>query len=303
SDMLAANGFYECMSLSLSNSAYYTGESAVFPIDRERIVYVHNTANQGLDCLRPTLLFGLLEAVRNNQNRQKANLRLFEFGKVYEAQPDVAGGAETYRLCVAMTGAYAAESWHPSSKKWVDFYTLKSYVANLLTRLGISGFQESTVQQQGFQYALRYHRGPQELVTFGAVHPALLKKMDVKNAVYYADFHFEHLLKALASNRIQYAETNRFPAVRRDLALVLDEGVTFGEIKQLAGRTVKKLLKEVNLFDVFEEESRLGPGKKSYAVSFVFEDPDKTLQDKEIEAVMGQLQQAFEGKLGAVVRR
>ncbi|HMX38735.1 MAG TPA: phenylalanine--tRNA ligase subunit beta [Saprospiraceae bacterium] len=303
SDMLAANGFYECMSLSLSNSAYYTGESAVFPIDRERIVYVHNTANQGLDCLRPPLLFGLLEAVRNNQNRQKANLRLFEFGKVYEAQPDVAGGAETYRLCVAMTGAYAAESWHPSSKKWVDFYTLKSYVANLLTRLGISGFQESTVQQQGFQYALRYHRGPQELVTFGAVHPALLKKMDVKNAVYYADFHFEHLLKALASNRIQYAETNRFPAVRRDLALVLDEGVTFGEIKQLAGRTVKKLLKEVNLFDVFEEESRLGPGKKSYAVSFVFEDPDKTLQDKEIEAVMGQLQQAFEGKLGAVVRR
>lgn len=306
SDLLAANGFHECMGLSLSNSAYYTGESAVFPIDKKRIVYVHNTANQGLDCMRPTLLFGLLEAVRNNQNRQKANLRLFEFGKVYESQSSKwkAGESETYRLCLAITGTYAPESWqHISSKESVDFYTLKAWVGNLLTRLGISGFQESTVQQQGFRYALRYHRGPQELVTFGAVHPALLKKMDVKNAVYYADFHFEHLLKALASNRIQYAEVNRFPTVRRDLALVLDQGVSFGEIRQLAGRTVKKLLKEVNLFDVFEDEAKLGAGKKSYAVSFVFEDPDKTLQDKEVEAVMGQLEQVFEQKLGATIRK
>lgn len=300
-DFLAANGFNECMGLSLSNSAYYTGEVAVFPVEKEQLVFVHNTANQGLDCMRPTMLFGALEAVRNNQNRQHPDLRLFEFGKSYARSGEKF--TETYRLAALITGAHDAESWQPSAKKAADFYTLKTYVANLLARLGVSGFQETTVQEDGFQYALRYHRGPQELVTFGAVQPALLKKMDVKNAVYYADFHFENVLKALASNRIQYAELNRFPSVRRDLALVVDQSVTFGDIRQLAGRTVKKLLKEVNLFDVFEDEAKLGAGKKSYAVSFVFEDPEKTLQDKEVEAVMGQLVGVFEGKLGAMVRK
>lgn len=300
-DFLAANGFNECMGLSLSNSAYYTGEAAVFPVEKEQLVFVHNTANQGLDCMRPTMLFGALEAVRNNQNRQHPDLRLFEFGKSYARSGEKF--TETYRLAALITGAHDAESWQPSAKKAADFYTLKTYVANLLARLGVSGFQETTVQEDGFQYALRYHRGPQELVTFGAVQPALLKKMDVKNAVYYADFHFENVLKALASNRIQYAELNRFPSVRRDLALVVDQSVTFGDIRQLAGRTVKKLLKEVNLFDVFEDEAKLGAGKKSYAVSFVFEDPEKTLQDKEVEAVMGQLVGVFEGKLGAMVRK
>lgn len=300
-DFLAANGFNECMGLSLSNSAYYTGEAAVFPVEKEQLVFVHNTANQGLDCMRPTMLFGALEAVRNNQNRQNPDLRLFEFGKTYSRSGEKF--TETYRLAALITGAHDAESWQPSAKKAADFYTLKTYVANLLARLGVSGFQETTVQEDGFQYALRYHRGPQELVTFGAVQLALLKKMDVKNAVYYADFHFENVLKALASNRIQYAELNRFPSVRRDLALVVDQSITFGDIRQLAGRTVKKLLKEVNLFDVFEDEAKLGAGKKSYAVSFVFEDPEKTLQDKEVESVMGQLVGVFEGKLGAQIRK
>jgi len=319
-DFLSANGFNECMGLSLSNSAYYTGEAAVFPLEKEQLVFVHNTANQGLDCMRPTMLFGLLEAVRNNQNRQNPDLRLFEFGKTYRTadggRQTVDGFAETLRLSLLVTGAHGTESWQPSAKKAADVFTLKTYVTNLLARLGVSGFQETSLTPQptdesvgnvgemsAFQYALRYHRGPQELVTFGAVQPALLKKMDVKNAVYYADFHFENILKALASNKIQYAELNRYPSVRRDLALVLDQSVTFGDIRQLAGRTVKKLLKEVNLFDVFEDEAKLGAGKKSYAVSFVFEDPERTLQDKEVEAAMGMLVGVFEGKLGAVVRK
>lgn len=306
-DFLAANGFNESMGLSLSNSAYYTGDTAVFPVEKEQLVFVHNTANQGLDCMRPTLLFGGLEAVRNNQNRQNADLRLFEFGKTYRtldaSKQTIEGFSEVLRLSVLVTGAHDAESWQPSTKKTVDFYTLKTYVSNLLARLGVTGFQETAVQEGAFQYALRYHRGPQELVTFGSVQPALLKKMDVKNAVFYADFHFENVLKALASNKIQYAELNRFPSVRRDLALVLDQSVTFGDIRQLAGRTVKKLLKDVNLFDVFEDEAKLGAGKKSYAVSFVFEDPEKTLQDKDIDAAMGQLVGVFETKLGAQIRR
>ncbi len=308
-DFLAANGFNECMGMSLSNSAYYLGPEAPFPMGKEQLVFIHNSANQGLDCMRPSLLFSGLEAIQRNQNRQNPDLRLFEFGKSYLRrtvggdQPAESGFSETYRLSVILTGAHAGESWQPTAKKTVDFYTLKSVVQNLLTRLGISGYQEAVIQETPFRYALKYHRGTQELVTFGAVLPAVLKKMDIKNPVFFADFHFENALKVLAGNKIQFTELNKFPTVRRDLALVLDRGVSFGEIRQLANKTAKKMLKEVNLFDVFEDEQKLGADKKSYAVSFAFEDPEKTLQDKEIDYLMQQLQQAFETKLNATIRK
>lgn len=309
SDFLAANGFNEAMSMSLSNSAYYTGDQAVLSFPAEQLAYLHNTANQGLDCMRPSLIMGMLESVRHNQNRQNPDLRLFEFGKIYrrtaadEKSGLIDGFQETQRLCVLLTGARQSESWQPAAKAKVDFYTLKSYIQNLLTRLGIVGFQESNWSESPFQYALRCHRGPRELVTFGAVEPALLRKMEIKNAVFYADFHVENLIDALKNNQIQYVEVNKFPIVRRDLALVLDQKVAFGDIRQLAAKTVKKLLREVNLFDVFEDETKIGAGKKSYAVSFTFEDAEKTLQDKDIDAVMSQLQTAFESKLGAIVRK
>jgi phenylalanyl-tRNA synthetase beta chain len=304
-DFLASNGFNECMSLSLTNSAHYLGDGAVFPMEKEQLVFIHNSANQGLDCMRPTMLFSSLDTVQRNQNRQNPDLRLFEFGKTFQRFA-IEGGrstTEVARLAVTMTGAHAPESWQPGAKKTVDFYTLKAYVGNLLARLGISGYQETVLQEAPYQYAVKYHRGTQELVTLGAIQPSILKKMDIKNPVFFADFNFENVLKALGNNKIQFEELNRFPVVRRDLALVIDKGVTFGEIRQLATRTAKKLLKEVNLFDVFEDESKLGEGKKSYAVSFTFEDPEKTLQDKEIDAMMGQLTGVFEGKLGAQIRK
>jgi phenylalanyl-tRNA synthetase beta chain len=121
--------------------------------------------------------------------------------------------------------------------------------------------------------------------------------------VFFADFNFENVLKAVTSNKIQFVELNRFPSVRRDLALVLDRSVTFADIRQLANKTAKKLLTSVNLFDVFEDEQKLGAGKKSCAVSFIFEDPEKTLQEKEIDSLMQQLQQAFETKLNATIRK
>lgn len=308
-DFLAANGFNECMGMSLSNSAYYLGPDAPLPFEKEQLVFIHNSANQGLDCLRPSLLFSGLEAVQRNQNRQNPDLRLFEFGKTYRRQTadggrsTVDGFSETYRLGVLLTGAHTGESWQPAAKKTVDFYTLKAVVQNLLARLGVSGYQETVLQEAPYKYALTYHRGTQELATFGAVLPAALKKMDIKNPVFFADFHFENVLKALAGNTIQFAELNRFPSVRRDLALVLDRGITFGEIRQLANKTAKKMLKDVNLFDVFEDEQKLGAGKKSYAVSFTFEDPEKTLHDKEIDHLMQQLQQVFETKLNAIIRK
>ncbi|MFM7154816.1 MAG: phenylalanine--tRNA ligase subunit beta, partial [Bacteroidota bacterium] len=301
-EFLASNGFNECMSLSLGNSAHYTGDDALWPVGSEQLVFIHNSANQGLDCLRPTMLLSALDVVVHNQNRQNPDLRLFEFGKVYRRAGE-SGMEETARLSLTVTGARDAESWHPSARKNADFFTLKAYVGNLLARLGIRGYQESILQENPFQYALKYHRGPQEIVTFGAVEPAILKKMDIKNPILFADFNVTNLIKALAGNKIQFQELNKFPTVRRDLALVLDKSVTFGEIRQLATKTVQKLLKEVNLFDVFDDENKLGAGKKSCAVSFVFEDTGKTLQDKEIDAVMNQLTSVFEGKLGAVIRK
>lgn len=312
-DFLAANGFNECMSLSLTNSAYHTGEGALLPFPKEKLVYVHNTANQGLDCMRPSMLFSGLETIRHNQNRQNPDLRLFELGKVYasgQASPEGERGqgsapvsVETPRLSVFLTGAHTPESWQPAAKKEVDFYTLKTYVQNLLARLGISGYQETAVQDAPFRLALRYHRGQHELVTFGSVSPAICRKMDIKNQVWFADFNFGYLLEALAGNRIQFRELNKFPVVRRDLALVVDKNVSFSDIRQQAAKTAKKVLKEVNLFDVFEDENKIGAGKKSCAVSFLFEDPEKTLQDKEIDGLMQQLQQTFEQKLNAIIRK
>jgi phenylalanyl-tRNA synthetase beta chain len=300
-DFLAANGFNEGMSLALTNSAYHTGDTAVLPVDKEQLVFIHNSANQGLDCMRPTMLFSMLEAVQRNQNRQNADLRLFEFGKTYSRSGEKL--SEVARLSVCITGVHTAETWHPAAKKSADFYTLKPYVRNLLARLGVSGFQETVLSETPYQYALQYHRGPQELVRFGAVQPAILKKMDIKNPVFFADFHFENILKAVGNNKIQFSEISRFPSVRRDLALVLNHSVPFSDIVAVANKTAKKILKEVNLFDVFEDANKLGEGKKSYAVSFVFEDAEKTLQDKEIDALTQQLQQAFESKLGAVIRK
>ncbi len=304
-DFLAANGFNECMSLSLTNSALYLGDGAVFPLEKENLVFIHNSANQGLDCMRPSILFSSLEVVQRNQNRQHADLRLFEFGKTYHRAVTESGSeiTEIARLSLTLTGAHAPESWQPGAKKSVDFYTLKSYVTNLLTRLGVSGFQETVHHDAPYQYAVKYHRGAQELVTLGAIQPAVLKKMDIKNPVFFADFNVDNVLKALSATKIIFQELSKYPTVRRDLALVIDKGVAFGEIRQLATKTAKKLLKEVNLFDVFEDEQKLGVGKKSYAVSFVFEDPEKTLQDKDIDALMGQLTSAFEIKIGAQIRK
>ncbi len=306
-DFLAANGFNECMSLSLSNSANHLGEHALFPVEQDQLVFVHNTANQGLDCMRPTMLFSALDTILRNQNRQNADLRLFELGKTYLRKPNSEEGkarfSEVARMSICMSGAYQGESWQPSSKSKVDFYSLKALVQNLLARFGVGGYQETVLQEAPYQYALKYHRGPQELVTFGAVLPSILKKMDIKNPVFFADFNIDNLFKAVGSNKIQFTELNKYPTVRRDLALVLDQAVSFGDIKQLAGKTAKKMLKDINLFDVFEDESKLGVGKKSYAVSFTFEDPEKTLQDKDIDHLMQQLQQAFETKLNAGIRK
>ncbi len=301
-DYLAANGFLECMSLSLTNSAYHIGTQAPLPLPREQLVFVHNTANQGLDCLRPTLLFSALENALRNQNYQNHHLRLFELGKTYRTL--MGNMVETERLYILLCGDHSPESWQPAPKKQVDFYTLKAYVRNLLERLGVVSFQETPLQgEMPFRYALRYHRGPQELAMMGEVAPSVLRFLDVKGPIFYAEMNFDVLYEALAHRQVQFRDTSKFPAVRRDLALVLDQAVTFAQIRQVALSTEKKLLREINLFDVFEDAEKIGRGKKSYAVSFLFESAERTLQGKEIDAIMQQLQRAFEQKLQATIRK
>ncbi len=301
-DFLAANGFWECMSLSLSNSAYYVGPQALLPIPREQLVFVHNTANQGLDCMRPSLLFSALENLKRNQSVRITHLRLFELGKVYRAPLDEA--AETEHLSLLLWGDYGPESWQPKPKQQADFYTLKAHICNLLQRLGIRDVQEVAVQDElPFRYGLRYCLDEQVLVTFGELSPTLLRAMDVGGPAFYAEADFEALYRVAKARRVRFVEPSKYPSVRRDLALVLDRSVPFAQIQKLAFETESRLLREVNLFDVFEDAQKIGPGKKSYAVSFLFESAEHTLRGKEVEAIMQQLQAVFEQKLQAIVRK
>jgi phenylalanyl-tRNA synthetase beta chain len=306
-DLLASCGFNETMALSLSQSTYYKD---ILPSAAADLVFVNNTSNVQLDVMRPTMLFSGLEAVAHNQNRQKTDLKLFEFGKTYHQQEIAAEEkdvrkrfAEQQHLALFLTGQREPESWRNQSKAAADFFSLKSFVDKILTRLGMSGFQDTAVKDDVFAYGLKYHRGPQTLVTFGKIQPAVSKKMGIRSEVFYADFDWGMLLQAQKKQTITFAELNKFPTVRRDLALVIGNSVKFSDIAALARKAGKKLLKEVNLFDVFEDETKLGEGKKSYAVSFIFENPTRTLQDKEVDELMGQLIEVYESKLEAVVRR
>lgn len=296
SAQLAAMGFHEAMSLSLSQSAYYT-ESG---ISKNELVYIANSINQHLDIMRPKMLFSGLEAIAHNQNRQNPDLKLFEFGKTYLKKEG--SYSESNHLAIFLTGKKKPESWLEKDSD-ATYYTLKGIVEALLARLGLSNYQVSEAKNDDFSYALQIHRGPQIWVQFGKIKGSLTKMMDIRQTVYYADFHWDALLNALKKSATVFREPSKFPSVRRDLALVIDEKTHFEEIRMIAQKTAKDLLKEVNLFDVFQDENKLGAGKKSYAVSFVFEDSNKTLSDKDIDQIMNPLMKQYEEKLGALIRR
>lgn len=299
-DLLASNGFHEMMALSLTQSRYF--KEVLTSVPENELVYINNTSNVDLDVMRPTMLFSGLEAVLHNQNRQRTDLKLFEFGKAYRQKGEKSFD-ESEHLTLFVAGQRHPESWLNKTQTPTDYFTLKAFVEMVLQRLGLSGFQQTAVQNDAFQFGLKYHRGEQVLVEFGKVAPKILKKMDIKNDVYYADFQWDNVFKTAKKSTVVFEELNRFPGTRRDLALVVDQSVQFDAIAAIARRTSKKLLKGVNLFDVFADAQKLGEGKKSYAVSFNFEDSEKTLQDKEVDALMNKLIEEYEQKLGAVIRR
>ncbi len=305
-DLLAANGFNEMMAMSLTRSKYFL---EILPMEKENLVFVNNTSTIELDVMRPTMLTSALECVLHNQNRQNSDLKLFEFGKTYKKRSDTGGGAflEENRLALTLTGAREKENWHVSPQA-TSFYTLKSYVNLVMQRLGLSGYQETVLEdaaarEKGFSIAIRYHRGQSVLVEFGGVSKSVSKTFDIKKDVYFADFQWDNVLKAAKNTKIQFEELSRFPTVRRDLALVIPSSVRFSEVQQIANKVGKKMLKSVNLFSVFEDTEKLGADKKSYAISFLFENKERTLQEKEIESVMSDLISQYETKLSALIRR
>jgi phenylalanyl-tRNA synthetase beta chain len=173
----------------------------------------------------------------------------------------------------------------------------------VLQRLGVNGFRTDEAPAETFSYGLRYHKGPMELVDFGAVHPSHLRTADVKQDVFFADFNWDNIMRVLPKKPIQVVTPGKYPTVRRDLALILDQGITFAEVERLAGKAEKNLLREVNLFDVYENEDQLGAGKKSYAVSFLMASDERTLKEKEVEKVMKSIEGTLAKQLGAEVRR
>lgn len=297
-DYLAANGFHEMMAMSISESRYYKEILPVIP--EEDLVFINNTSNPTQDIMRPLMLFSGLEAIVRNQNRQQQNLKLYEFGRTYRKQ------ASKYReeshLSIFVSGNRHEESWLVPERA-ADFYTLKAFVQNVLARMGATQYQETTFNDEVHSYAIRYHRGEQVLAELGKVSPMLAKQMDIGGEVFYADLNWDNLLNVLKKHSVTVKELNKFPTVRRDLALVIDNSVKFADIVTIARKVGKKLIKDVNLFDVYESEEQLGAGKRSYAISFTFEDPTKTLKDKEVDKVVEKLIKEYEAKIGATIRR
>ncbi|THH36518.1 phenylalanine--tRNA ligase subunit beta [Neolewinella litorea] len=292
-DLLAANGYLEMMALSLAESRHY-GE-------REDLVRINNTSNVHLDVMRPDLLFGALEAVRHNHNFSQRDLRLFEFGRSYRLEDG--DYRETNHLTLTLTGRRQPESWHDTEDARAGFYTLKAAVHLVLQRLGIDNYRTDDAPESGYGYGLRYHKGPLVLVDFGAVAGARLEQAAVKAPVFFADFHWDNLLRVLPRKPQPVTTPGKYPTVRRDLALVVDREVSYADIDRLARKAGKKLITDTNLFDVYRNEQQVGAGKKSYAVSFLLESDARTLTDKEVEKVMRSVEGVLAKQLGAEVRR
>lgn len=301
-EQLSANGFYEMMAVSLSESQYYkTYLPNLFA--EEELIFINNTSNVQLDIMRPHMLFSGLEAILRNQNRQISRVKLFELGKTYRYDTQKKEIEENSHLTLFLSGEKAEESWHLPQVEQVDFYTLKAFVQLVLDKVGLSGFKMSTLKDEVFSYGLSYDRGPSNVVVLGKVNSRLLKSFGIREEVYYADFNWDILMKNTQRYKLFVEELNKFPSTRRDLALVIDNSVKFDDIAAIANKVGKKLIKNINLFDVYENEQQLGKGKKSYAVSFVFEDVNKTLVDKEVDKVVNKLITEYEKRLGATIRR
>ena len=307
SEQLVGCGFNEILNNSLTKSAYYDGLET-YP--SQHLVMLMNPLSSDLNCMRQTLLFGGLESIRHNVNRKCADLKFFEFGNCYYYHADkknpekpLAAYSENNHLALWVTGKRVSNSWaHPEENSSV--YELKAYVLNIFTRLGLNlgSVVFGNLSNDIYSVAVIVQtRGGKLLATYGVLTKKLQKAFDLDDEVYYAEINWHELMKAVKNVKVSYTEISKYPAVKRDLALLLDKSVQFAEVEKIAYDTERKLLKAVELFDVYEGKN-LEPGKKSYAVSFLLQDEHATLNDKQIDKIMQKLIANLENKLGAKLR-
>lgn len=294
-DQLVAQGFFEILANSLTSSKYATLSEQ---INEAFNVEILNPLSKDLSVMRQSLLFSGLEAISYNINRRRDNLKLFEFGKTYH---NFNGNREEHKsLSVLVTGNRSVDRWTTPSQK-SDFFFLKGTIIALLERLGINRYKSSPINNALFSEGMSLTFGKNLLVDFGLVHKKILKHFDISQEVLYADIHWDNILEIIKHNSIVFKELPKYPEVRRDFALLLDENISFEQIDAIAKQTEKQLLKNVDLFDVYQGKN-LPSGKKSYAVSFTIQDENKTLTDKQIDKIMGKLKTNFEEQLGAELR-
>ncbi|WP_029037485.1 phenylalanine--tRNA ligase subunit beta [Salinimicrobium xinjiangense] len=292
---LVGQGFFETMANSLTSPAHL-GLSE--NLKEEQAVKMLNPLSQELSVLRQSLLFSGLEAVSYNLNRKRSDLKFFEFGKTYH---NYSGGRqENKHLSIFISGNRSREAWTAANKPG-DFFYLKGVVTSVLERLGIRNLKTSPVKNDIFSEGVSLSFNKTRLVEFGVVKKKILKNFDIGQEVLYADFNWDLVVETSRNQQNKFTEISKFQSVRRDFALLLENEVKFEEIYDIAFRTEKDILKEVNLFDVYEG-ANLPQGKKSYAVSFILRDEKKTLTDKQIDKIMNKLQQNLEKQLGAELR-
>ncbi|MES2513342.1 MAG: phenylalanine--tRNA ligase subunit beta [Bacteroidota bacterium] len=290
-NLLVGFGFNEMMGLSLTKETYYT--------EGTPLVKILNPLSSDLNVMRNTMLFGGLESLAYNINRKQADLKLFEFGKTYEKTEAEFKYSETKHLTLFVTGRKYAENPYGENNK-VDFAYIKSCIESVLNKLSIK-FKINELNDPQFAYGLSFAQKNKHLVSFGLVDKSICKKMDISADVFYADFNWDNILALVGKTKLEFSEIPKFPAVRRDLALLLDKKISYKELEELAFAAERKLLKSVNLFDIYEGD-KLEAGKKSYAVSFMLQDEEATLNDKQIDNVMQKLIKTYTEKLGAVLR-
>ena len=291
---LNSQGFNEMMANSLTSSSYVQLSEM---LKEEHNVLILNPLSNDLVAMRQSLLFSGMEALSYNINRRNSDLKFFEFGKTYHKLPS--GFDEQKHLTLFVTGNRNQESW-TNSQKPSDFFLFKGYVNAVLSRLGINKTQNIPVTSDVFSEGIAIGLGNDILVEYGVIKKSISKHFDIKQEVFFADFNWALILKLL-NNKIKFSEIPKYPEVRRDLSLLLDESVSFDSLYNIARQTEKSLLKEINLFDVYQGKN-LPEGKKSYALSFTIQDNTKTLTDVQIDKIMSKLQKNFETELGASLR-
>ncbi len=292
---LTSQGFNETMANSLTKASYL---NMTENLNSDNDVAMLNPLSSDLGVLRQSLLFSGLESVAYNINRKNNSLKFYEFGKTYHKYES--GYSEQKHLSLFVSGNRTKDSWNTINKT-SDFFYLKGVITATLNRLGIAKLKTSPTKNDIFSEGVTFGLGKIKLVEFGVVKKSILKKFGIKQEVLFADFNWENVLKVIGRKGFKVVDMPKYPSVKRDLALLLDDEVKFNDIYNTAFQSEKHLLKEVDLFDVYQGD-KLPKGKKSYAVSFVLQDTEKTLNDKQIDKVMQKMQQSFEKSLNAVLR-